>query len=260
MILDEFNNEEVTTNDRDWTSEAASMGWNKDYDGPDKLDPKEFVLRKPLYDEQKKLKKKVKELEHAIRTQSQMQEQLLQRERDSVIASLKEEKKLAIESGDAGRVIELDEEIDKAKNITITAPSIPKEFSEWASQAENSWYGDDEDMTAWADAYGYKSLQKNPNKPIIEIYNEITKRAKEIFPTKFKNTNKDIPSKVEGANRSKNSDHSPNDGEGRIPKDYKQVFHTMWRSGAWGDITKKEAAKKYVADLEKIGAIESGDE
>ncbi len=240
--------------ERDFVEEAKAMGYKEDYDGPNKLDPKEFVLRKPLFDEMKKLRKKTKELENAIRTQSQMQEQLLEKERQELLEQYKSAKVTALEDGDHRKVVELDEEIDKIKNRPVQKNQVNPEFAAWAS--ENDWYDPDPDTdderSLWANAFGLKESRRNPKKPASEIYAEISRKVKEAFPHKFKNMEREKPAAVGSGEtgRTKTEDDEP-----VIPKDYKQVFHTMWRSGAWGDKTMKDAMKIYSADLKKIGAI-----
>lgn len=247
--------ESPQTPERDYLAEAKAQGYREDFEGPEKLDPKEFVLRKPLYDEMKKLRKKTKELETAIRTQTQMQEQLLARERQEALELLKSQKITAIEEGDARKVVEIEAEVDRIKSTPIqTAQQPSPEFLEWSSDKANEWYSLDEDMQAWADAYGLRLFNKNQNRPLSEIYMEISRKVKEVFPHKFGNQKRNIPAPVDSSD-SRTPGGKTELGETDIPKEYKQVFHTMWRSGAWGDITMKEASKKYATDLAKIGAI-----
>jgi hypothetical protein len=247
-----------TSSERDWASEASSMGWNPEYDGPDKLDPREFVLRKPLYDEQRKLKRKVKELETTIRTQSQIQEQLIIKEREEAIQKLKQEKRSAVEEGDGGKVIEIDEELERIKSQPVQKAGPSQEFIEWSSDPNNAWYGEDNTMTLWADAYGARAAQANPGRNVSDIFAEITREVRKAFPHRFKNPNREKTNSV-SSGETRQSSQKVELGENSIPSDYKQVFHTMWRSGAWGDMTKKDAAKKYAADLVKIGVISEKD-
>lgn len=261
-VQEQVGDEQVVSSERqerDWKSEATEMGWKEDHDGPDRLDPKEFVLRKPLYDEMKKLRKKAKELETAVRTQTQVQEQLLAKERQEILNNLKAQKIQAIEDSDAAKVVQLDEQIEQVRNTPVQRQAgPPPEFIEWSSDPSNSWYSDDEDMQAWADARGIRMYQQNPNRPISEIYAEISRKVKEAFPHKFTNPNREKGPTVESGTGSR-SVAKQELSEASIPSDYKQVFHTMWRSGAWGEMTKKDAAKKYAQDLVKIGVINEKD-
>lgn len=254
----DVQNTDNTPAERDWASEASSMGWNSEYDGADKLDAREFVLRKPLYDEQRKLKRKIKELETAVRTQTQMQEQLILQEREDTIKRLRAEKKSAIEEGDGTRVIEIDEEIEQVKATPVKKAGPSSEFIEWSSDPNNAWYGDDKTMTLWADAYGVRALQERPGRNVMEIFAEISREARKEFPHKFKNPNREVGDKVSSGETRNKPAQKQELGEQSIPSEYKQVFHSMWRAGAWGDMTKKDAAKKYAADLVKIGVIENG--
>lgn len=239
--------------ERDFVAEATAMGWNAEFDGEGKVDAREFVLRKPIFDEQKKLKRKVRELENAIRTQTQMQESVIIKERENLLAQFKLEKKEALESGDADRVIALDDEIDKIRRTPVrNVNQTPPEFADWVEK--NSWYSDDEDLRLFADGYGTKLFQQNPQRPITDIYADVAKKVKETFSSKFKNPNRETPPAVDTGTRAPAPKAPPSEAE--IPKEYKQVFHTMWRAGAWGDISQKDAAKKYVADLIKIGVVE----
>lgn len=237
--------------ERDYVAEAKAMGYKEDFDGPDKLDPKEFVLRKPLYDEMKKLRKKTKELEVALRTQTQMQQQLVEKERAELLAQYKAAKVAAIEEGDARKVVEIDEEVERIKNTPVQKQGVNPDFAAWADK--NDWYDSDPDtedeMSVWANAVGLKEHRKNPNRPVSEIYEDISRKVREKFPHKFGNAKRTAPPAVSTSDTGRTVQK---DDEAEIPKEYKPIFFTMWRSGAWGDMTQKEAAKKYAADIKKI--------
>lgn len=239
--------------ERDFVAEATSMGWNPDYDGDNKVDAKEFVLRKPLFDEQKKLKRKVRDLENAIRAQTQMQEALVHQEREKLLTQYKAEKKEALETGDADRVIALEDEMDKLKRTPVRAPNQPPpEFTEWVDQ--NDWYSEDAKLRRYADALGIELYNQNPGRPLRDIYAEVTRDVKETFAAKFKNPLREKPSPVDSGSRAPTKTVEV---EPEIPQEYKQVFHTLWRAGAWGSLSKKDAAKKYAADLANAGAAEA---
>lgn len=73
----------------------------------------------------------------------------------------------------------------------------PPEFVEW--NKKNTWYGTDKEMTAEANLQGAVVQNLNPDNPVPleEMYNEVEKRMRKLYPDKFENKNREDPGEVE---------------------------------------------------------------
>ena len=231
---------------RDWAAEASKQGWNSEFEGDNALDAKEFVLRKPLYDEMKKLRKKTRDLESAIMAQQNMHSKQLENQIANTRKELLAEKKQAIIDGDADKQIAIDDELQRVDRAEQPQQQggIPAEYNDF--EDANPWYNSDEDMRAWADAAGLRIRQNSPNKSLSEIYADISTRAKEVFPHKFKNLKKAIPQTVETPTRGVS--RSTNDPVAGMPKDIKVVAEALWKQGAFGEVSRKQAMEAYAKD------------
>ena len=154
--------------------------------------------------------------------------------------------KNAYEAGDQDKLLQAQEMLNEAqvdlKNVNITkekfkqAPQQPVQqqyqqpvaqqapdprAQEWAQQ--NTWFGKDNVMTAAALAIDAELKQEGYSTNDIEFYQEVDKRIRESFPTKFQEGNvqdnrQQVTSKpaqvVAGASRS-----TPNPKKVRLSKD-----------------------------------------
>lgn len=236
------------TPERDYESEATEMGWKKDYDGPGKIDAKEYVERKPFFDELKKLRRKTKDLEEAIRFSEEKSNRLLEQQRADLLKQLKEEKIKAVEEGDAKKVVELDDNIDQIRQFQPPRQNStpPPELVVW--KEKNEWYEDDEDMQVWADAKAHRIRANRPELTFEQILTELSKEVKKAFPDRFKNPNREKPTSVESGSRSSSGDVNIDD-KGTLSPDAKRIFKRMYDAGAWGKMSRTDALSKYTKDL-----------
>lgn len=243
---EEVEEVESGSEERDWAAEASQMGWNPEFEGENAIDAKEFVQRKPLYDEMKKLRKKTRDLESAIMAQQNIHSKNLEKQLENQRKALMAEKKQAIIDGDADKQIALDDELAKMDKMQVPQmqDGVPPEYAEF--EDANPWYNTDDDMRAWADAYGLRTRQANPNKALSDIYAEVSKRAKEVFPHKFKNPKKAVAQQVETPTRG--TPRAKDDPVSGMPKEVKVIAETMWKQGAFGEVTRKQALEKYAKD------------
>jgi len=259
-LQDAPESEASAPKERDWEAEARSLGWSDKHDGPDKVDAREFVLRKPLFDQIHTLKKKTREFEAALKHQRMVQDKLLEQERHKVMQELTQQKVKAIEDGDAQKVLSVEKEMaDREKAFAAAKPvGPPPEFTEFVEA--NEWYEKDNRMRLFADALGNDLFKQNPNKPLKQLYAEVAAAVKEEFPHKFSNPNRGKPSAVDGVTPNANASGKGELGWDDIPREYRRVAESQWKAGAFVDklgkpLSKRDAMRQYAEELKKVGMI-----
>ncbi len=120
------------------------------------------------------------------------------------LATLKAEKKTAIEDGDVAKVDALDERISTVKeSMVLPEPKSPREaanpeFDKWLEG--NQWYDENKEMAQYADSIA----AEHEGAPFQRIASLVEKSVKEIYPDKFAKPTQetiDNTSRVEGATR-----------------------------------------------------------
>ena len=238
---------------------AMAKGWSPDKDaveasGKNWIPAEEFLAREPLYKEISNLKK-------ANKTQTKQFEALnehLNRLRDSMaserISGLQKEKRAAVEEGNVTEVDRIDTEIEKVKKETAApqkaAESTNQAFDEFKS--DNSWYGSNRKMTAYADYIGKELAQSNKYESYEDFYADVAAEVKKEYPEEF-GSKKPSASPVEGAstrsatsNRGVKKKYSLKD----VPEEFREVAKRL-TSGPHAVMTEE----KYIEDLIKAGYL-----
>lgn len=212
------NNQEEVTEISQAEQLARSQGWRpkEEWEGnEDKwVDYKEFNFRGELMDRIKRQNSEVSELRQVVQDLVRHNQEISKKDHKRVMDGLKVEKIKAIEEGNAEKAVEIDDMIDDMKN-KVNQPSqnptsippdvqrrIQDDFSQW--KAENTWYGSDSEITREADELGMdKAIRKErqlrrPLGPddLKEIYDEVTKSMRKLYPEKFHNQNRAKPAAV----------------------------------------------------------------
>lgn len=112
------------------------------------------------------------------------------------IDELKQLKVEAIEQGDGGKVVEIDEKLDQLKEAQKTpkvesvkqAERVNQEYLDWLP--DNKWYTQDPELQEMADDIGELVKKSNPNLIGKGFLEEVTKRVKRLAPEKFENPNR----------------------------------------------------------------------
>lgn len=187
--------------DFDYEKEALSLGWlpqDKWTGDPEKwADAKSFVERGErtipfLIKDKRELAERVRKQQEEIdrltkdgvdfRKMMEAQRDREKAERTARIAELEEARAQAITDGDGKAAVAAEKEIQAAETAAAKLEKETKreekqeaklhpEFVEW--QKENSWYGEDEDLTIMANGYYLAMKQKNPNKDGKEVYEAV---------------------------------------------------------------------------------------
>lgn len=232
--------------------EALSQGWvpKDDYDGdPEKwVDAGEFIRRGELFRKIESQSKELKDVRKALGELAKHNSKIREVEYQRALESLKAEKKVALNEGDADKVVDIDEKIDLVKTQQRqdaqqqAAQAIPQELhpelKNWINR--NGWYETTPSMRGWADARGVELAQEG--KSPSEVLSTLEKEVKTRFSEKFHNPNRDKASAVEAPARQRSSRAEP---EYELSDVEKQVMNTLVRQGV---MTKE----KYIADLKAI--------
>lgn len=146
---------------------------------------------------------------------------------------LKTQKAEAVEMGDGKRVVEIDEEIGKIKEVqqkieTETKKPVPKPdqdsdkaYYEW--EKTNSWYVNDAELHDIADGMAEVVRRKNPNLVGIEFLEAVTKKVKEIVPEKFENPNRQAQNVSSSSDGRAPSGNSKKKSYENLPADAKEA-------------------------------------
>lgn len=226
---------------------AMAAGWvpQDEWEGdPDQWRPaKEFLDRGELFKKIEDQNRTVKELKRALEDMKQHHSKVREVEYQRALTALKNQKREALENGDADAVVRLDDQIDLVREEqtklqkqpqTVEVDTVNPELAAWIEK--NKWYDTDRAMKAFADDLGRELSLRG--QPPSEILKEVERQVKQEFSHKFRNPNRDKPNAVEGSS-----------GKGTKAKDTfvltdeeKQIMERFVRTGA---ITRE----KYIEDL-----------
>lgn len=234
--------------------EAMQHGWKPEAEFDSKTGKKwksaeQFMELKPLYDKIDEQHKEVKNLKRGLEAFGKHYNKLEQAAYERAMNELKAQRTAALEEGDLVRAEAIRDEMDEKKQAATTRPVVEvpvedrtAEMNSW--KKANSWYEQDEDMTAYADGVGNKLLRsgKDPS----EILAEVARKTRAAFPHKFRNPNKESAPKVESNSSGKSRGGSDTAG---LTAQELQIMESLIRSGA--PITREG----YINDLKKAKGI-----
>lgn len=232
---------------------AHEAGWvpKAEYQGEEHkwVDAGEFLRRGELFRKIEDQSKQLKDVRNALNEMKKLHGQVKEVEYNRALATLRQQKKEALEEGDAEAVIAADEKIDLVKEQVKELKNEPQiaqeqsgaehpEFVAWTEQ--NSWYKNSSPMKAFADALG-ADLARAGNSP-SEVLRKVAAEVRKEFPNKFRNPNQDKAGAVEtgtGARRSSGGSFALSDEERR-------VMNTFIRTGVF------KSEKEYIDELKKV--------
>jgi hypothetical protein len=230
---------------------AMEQGWvpQEQWEGsPDDWRPaKEFVDRGELLNKISEQKRELKSIRSAMEEFGKHHARVRQVEYERALASLKAQKKEALNDGNADAVIEIDEQIDAVKEEARQArqptPQVNTEpdpvFTTWVNK--NSWYNSERAMKAFADEVARETFA-NGERDRPAILAAVEKAVKKEFPHKFTNPNREKAVAVEGSTnktpvRKDSIESSMNDAE-------RAIMNKLVRTGA---ITKEKYLEEFKA-------------
>jgi hypothetical protein len=194
---------------------AIEQGWvpKEEFDGEEAefIDAPEFVRRGELFAKIEHQSKEVKQLRQALEALKQFNGTIQEQAYNKALKELQAKKKAARADGDHEQADIIDEQIDEIKEEKAefatkleqvpTAVQSDPVFESW--QANNSWYGKDKAMTAYADEVG-RELRREVLAGALskeQAFQEIAKQVKQEFKHKFSNPKATRASAVESPSR-----------------------------------------------------------
>lgn len=228
----------------------------EEFDGPEEkwVTPDEFVAKRfeILSERYDRTSNKLKKVEQTLESVSSHISKVEKVAYERAVADLKQERRRAIEDGDANRVEEIDVEIEKVheeiraevpKKADVTEPS--EEIQKWVS--ENKWFGANKKMAAYASATFDEYREENPDSTDDEVLAHVDKEVRQRFPEKFENPKRKSPPPVEpggsgGASRGKG--YSRND----LNEEQRRVHDEFVKRGVM-------SSAEYIKQLVEIGEL-----
>ena len=240
---DSYSDAELKAMDHGWRPKEEFKG-----DVSKWVDAEEFNRRGELFDKIDVLSKDLKESKKALKMLQDHHQKVRETEYQRALANLKTAKKEAFESGDADKIIDIDDRIAEVKAAQVVERQAIQQqvnapdprFVQWVER--NSWYAQDTELRSFADSTGTAHAAAYPSKSPDEVLEYVTQRVRKAFPEKFTNPNRSKPSAVEG--------NAPSKEQGRkkeysLTRDELAAMNTFVRQGI---MTKEE----YIDQLKNI--------
>lgn len=179
------------------------------------------------------------------------------------ISDLKKQQAEAIEQGDGIRVVELTEEIENLKEAqktpvksnestdnkkTVPILYSPEEFTSWATG--NSWYGQDNEMSVFAEDIADGLLVKEPDLKGVAFLEKVTRKVKAHYPEKFENPNREN-SPVSGTSNTRPSNGTKKKSYENLPPEAKKEcdrFCKMKTKHGQALMTREQYVQEYEWD------------
>lgn len=232
--------------------EAKDSGWvpKEEYKGEEHkwVDAGEFLRRGELFKKIEDQSKQLKDVRSALNEMKKLHSQVRDVEYKRALETLRQQKKTALEDGDAEAVLAAEERIDLVKEQVKQLQAQPAdvqedsgaqhpEFVAWTEQ--NSWYKSSAPMKAFADALG-QDLARAGNSP-SEVLRKVAAEVRKEFPARFNNPNRDKPGAVETGRGTGSSST-----KFVLSDDERRVMNTFIRTGAF------KTEKEYIDELKKV--------
>lgn len=233
-------------------AKAREMGWNPDKEGVDPgkwIGAEEYIARAPLFEKNRKLSRKVKELESSVNALKGHYSKIESIAYEKALQALKEQKIKAMDDFDHKKVAELDDEIVDLKSRTTKPEPVKKneplpEFLEW--KETNPWYDTDPELKEYADFVGVRLAAKDDGIEPEDLYKQVEKKVRDRYPEKFRNKNKTQQSPVEGVTKTQSKPGRPTWSS--LPEQFQRAGDKFVRNGIM-------TRDQYIDDLVKMGEI-----
>lgn len=232
---------------------AMEQGWRPldewDGDPSEWRDARTFLDRGELLERISSQSRKLKEVQSAMKLMEEHNRKLAEAAAKEQLDELRARKKEALENNDAEAVVQLDEQIDDARDtiselktqkVEVADASAPHpQFVSWVER--NSWYAQDAEMRDFADSVGHTYAKRNVGLEPAKVLEYVEKQVKRAYAEKFTNVNRERPAMVEtGGGQRKQTAAKPKE-DVSLSEDEANVMRTLVRGG---HITEEEYKKQ----------------
>jgi hypothetical protein len=243
---------------------ARKMGWTPkdEFRGdPDKWrDAREFLERGDnmlpiMRERQGKLERRIEELESTLKEFGEYHKKVHKNAYEKALAEIKDEQRAAVEDGDIERFDAAEKKLEDLESSSPGDPPpaspgrtpppgmpTPEMVKKW--EADNSWYGKDKELSAYADAQGAYLREARPELEGQDWLNEITEEVQRRFPEKFQNERRQKPGPVDpGGDPASGSPSGKGKGYSDLPPSAKRQCDRFLKEGAID--SREEYAKEW---------------
>lgn len=195
----DFSPDEVKAMERGWKPQDQWEG-----DPNQWKDAKTFNELGELMDRVSHQTREIKDLRETLNEFKEHNRKIEKIALEKAKKELLKQKAEALEVGDYGRVVEIDEDVKKADR-DLAAANQPAEtkkrdpFNEYYQNewiGKNAWYTSNLTMQGAAEKYAEVYAKEHPDCTPSEIFTHITTEIKKEFPAYFKNPNREDPPAV----------------------------------------------------------------
>ncbi len=257
-VLTKEESKETESSKDPYLEEAVKMGFNPNYDGPDKKTPEQFVKDGSFFRKIDEQKKEIDSLKKLFKESEERYIKFEKAKKSQIIQELQDKKLKAVEEGDKDAFLGIDEKIrvefdelnklDKPLNTDEikTTPEVVPEIKEFMDR-NKTWFNletpENQLMAKTADGLAAVVAEEarinGEDIDISEQLRRVEERIKTIFPKRFENTNKKKPSMVATSTVSKSTSDSLS---GRLSEKQRKTFKDAKKYGL--KITEEEYAKR----------------
>lgn len=235
--------------------QAMDKGWNPDPsqlpEGKRFVSAEEFIERGSFFEKIESLNKEIEGYRNSVDEMKSHYEKVAKRdaqkareEYENKLASLKAEKKEALDQGDSQRVVDIDDEISRVRppeNPNINEAN--KLIAKWKS--ENKWYDEDAFLGDEADILFSEYARRGI--PLETALSRATNHLSTKYPDKFSNKKREEPPAVEGATPPKPASKSASEKD--LTAEEREVYRNMERLGLFKDDKDGSKRKQYLRDV-----------
>jgi hypothetical protein len=235
---------------------AMAKGWvpKDQWKGPaeDWRPAKEFLDRGELIGKIMAQGRQIEELSNAVRYMSTAQQKQFMQGYQKAIQELKARRDAALEDGDLKQATQIADKLDEVKEqfkevrTQAAAPQAPppptNTFVNWAER--NTWYGNEETLSVFADSVGIKFKERHPQSTEAEMLEHVERTVKKEFAHRFQKQSAPNP---DGEGRSTVRQSNPSNKyagvEANMTDEQRQIMRTIIKTAG---ITKEQYLKDFV--------------
>lgn len=256
----QFTNDEIKAMDSGWVPKDQWKGPEEEW-----IPAKVFNMRGELFGRIAKDKATIAQMRESLDALVEHNKKIGEISYKKALEDLKRDKRAALEDGDTGAVMRIDDEIDELRETqakekqefekkveTANQRQIPVEFEQFLF--DNPWYQSDGSLRAYADEVGVQMVQQANAAGVVpnwgKLYQEVSRKVRSKFPERFENRTRksateDIVDTGEGRSATKPASTTGGLKESDLDDDQRRIMNNILK-------TTKMTKKDYLAQMEQF--------